>query len=133
MSSLPIAKSNFFVCRPRVALVLLLYHSCRTQVVLVLLVFHSWYTCVTRVALMLVVLHSCCTCVACVRSGTRAINQLINQSINQYFFRIIILQAFNLQKIIGKKPKYSQPNIIQDKTSKYETNRMGKRNLSLYI
>ena len=35
--------------------------------------------------------------------------------------------------MLGKRPKYIQANIIWDKTSKYDTNRMGKRNLSLYI
>ena len=30
--------------------------------------------------------------------------------------------------MLGKRPKYSKVNIIQDKTSKYGTNRMGNRN-----
>ena len=28
--------------------------------------------------------------------------------------------------MLGKRPKYIQANIIQDKTSKYDTNRMGE-------
>ena len=31
--------------------------------------------------------------------------------------------------MLGKRLKYSQAKIIWDKTSKYDTNRMGKRNL----
>ena len=32
--------------------------------------------------------------------------------------------------MLGERLKYSQANIIYDKTSKYDTNRMGKKNLS---
>ena len=61
----------------------------------------------------------------------KTVLQSINQSI-KYFFSIITLQVFKSRyKIINaKKNKYSQVNIIQDKTSKYDTTRMGKRNLS---
>ena len=35
--------------------------------------------------------------------------------------------------MLGKRPKYSKVNIIQDKTSKYGTNRMGNRNNTKWL